>query len=75
MSETSAGLPLAVAVLTTEQAGAIIAGVNAEMRTMRRLMAMSALLISRAAIEERNRKLEACLDRIWELMPDKEELT
>jgi len=51
----------------------LVEQVNAEMRTIRYLTRASPLMLSRASIEDRNVKLAACLDRIWALMPDKEE--
>jgi hypothetical protein len=68
-------IPTLVAALTTDQAAEIITEVNREMRTIRYLTRASPLMLSRASIEDRNVKLAACLDRIWALMPDKEEKT
>jgi hypothetical protein len=56
-----------------EQRTRIVLGVNAEMKTIRRLTAPSPLMMTREGIERRNVQLAACLDRIWALMPDKGE--
>jgi hypothetical protein len=61
--------------LTVEQGRELLTRVLYEMREVRRLTRSSPLVMSREAIEARNVKLGQTLDRLWELMPDKEEKT